>query len=276
MARKWMKYWRSDKKIIKDPSQHLKAVRTKEVMGMALIVFLAIACMVLLRFDLISSMGNLPKAFARFIKLYLPPNFEEIKTMLEAMWLTLLIAVSAGSLGSVLAYFAALGMSKQTGKIPLLKFVLRVVATFVRNVPAPIFAIVLLMAFWYGEFLALLVMTLATFGFNARLYSDMIDETNTDSIEALEASGASYWQIVTQSVIPETLPTSISWTLYAIELNIRAATIIGMLVGGGIGHLIGIYKHFRRFDQLMAAVILVVVVIIIFDQVSMYIRKRVL
>jgi phosphonate transport system permease protein len=102
-------------------------------------------------------------------------------------------------------------MSKVTGKIKPLRVILRFIATFLRNVPSSIWAIILLMAFWFGEFLALLVMTIGTFGFMARVFSDMIDETNSNSIEALEATGASYWQIITQAVFPETLPVAISW-----------------------------------------------------------------
>lgn len=270
-----MKYSHSDP-LTRNAHHFFRSKRLRDSSAIFLIVALAIGAMVLLRFDIVKAIVNIPKAANRFVQLYLPPAYLEIDKLLDAVWLTILLATTAGTLGSLLAYLAALGMSKQTGKILPLQIALRTIATFIRNVPVTIWAIILLMAFWYGEFLALLVMTMATFGFNARLYSDLIDETNTSSIEALRASGASYWQIVTQAIIPETMPGMISWTLYAIELNIRSATIIGMLAGGGIGHLIGIYKHFRRFDELLGAVLVIVVLILAFDQMSMYIRKQIL
>lgn len=276
MVQRSMKYWQKFDVLDGDSSVFfIKKNQSVIAIGGSMLL-VAVVCMLLLDFDFINVIMNTPRAYNRFVSLYLPPSFLEVDKLIEAIWVTIVISVSAGTIGSILAFAAALGMSKQTGKIKVLKHVLRALATLIRNVPATIWAIILLMTFWYGEFLALLVMTLGTFGFNARLYSDMIDETNTSSIEALKASGANYWQVIAQSVIPETFPTTVSWTLYAIELNIRAATIIGMLAGGGIGHLIGIYKHFRRFDQLMGAVILVVVLIIVFDQLSMYIRKRIL
>jgi phosphonate transport system permease protein len=64
--------------------------------------------------------------------------------------------------------------------------------------------------------------------------------------------------------------------LYAVENNIRSATIIGMLAGGGIGYLTGIYKHFRRFDELLAATIFIVAITLIADRLSVEVRKRIL
>lgn len=271
-----MKFWHSNKDLPTNPKEYFRSKRMRNSLIFIVLILITFLAGHLIDFDFLIIFSHFPKAIARFTSLYLPPNFSELGDLFEAIWLTILLAISAGTIGTILAYLAALGMSEKTGKNPILKLLLRSTATFIRNVPAPIWAIILLMAFWFGEFLALLVMTLSTYGFNARLFSDMIDETNHNSIEALEATGAKYWQIILQAVFPETLPVAISWSLYAIETNIRSATIIGMLTGGGIGHLIGIFKNFRKFDQLTASVIFIMVTILAFDQLSIQIRKRIL
>lgn len=270
-----MKFWQVKNKY-EEPNSFFKEKRIRSYISLVLILIISYITARLIVFDLILIFKNFSKAAIRFLDLYIPPNFLDIKDLIEAMWFTIILCITAGTIGTFLAYAAALGMSKTTGKIKPLRIVLRALSTFLRNVPASIWAIVLLMAFWFGEFLALLVMTIGTFSFNARLFSDMIDETNKHSLEALDSVGANYWQIVFQGIVPETLPTSISWSLFSVETNIRSSTIIGMLAGGGIGHLIGIYRHFRKFDQLTAAVIFVVVGILAFDQLSVQIRKRIL
>ena len=92
----------------------------------------------------------------------------------------------------------------------------------------------------------------------------------------LQSTGASYWQIIFHAVLPETLPSLLSWSLYAAENNIRSATIVGMLAGGGIGYLIGIYKGFMKYQLLCTSILLVVIVVIATDQISTQIRKRIL
>lgn len=271
-----MKFWHDNEYFHENPQEFFKSKKLRDTLLFAAFIVVAIIASALIEFDLPLIFQRFPNAMKRFMELYFPISFKDSEDLIEAIWLTIILAISSGTIGTILAYLAALGMSKRTGKNPVIKFILRGLATFIRNVPASIWAIMLLMAFWFGEFLAMFVMILGTFGFNARLFSDMIDETNHHSIEALEATGATYWQIILQAVFPETLPVAISWALYAVETNIRSATIIGMLAGGGIGHLIGIFKHFRRFDQLTGAVVVIVMTILMVDQVSIQIRKRIL
>ncbi|SHI41801.1 phosphonate transport system permease protein [Dethiosulfatibacter aminovorans DSM 17477] len=240
------------------------------------IVSLTIIASIAIEFEVFGIFSGTAKVVERITEIYLPPNFTEIDKMIEEIWVTIILSISSGVIGSIFAYMAALLVSKTTGMNRVVAFIARGLATLSRNIPGPIWAIVLLMAFWYGEFLALLVMTMMTFGLNTRIFNDMIDETSKGGILALESTGADWMQVVFQAVIPETIPSVVSWTLYAVEYNIRYATIVGMLSGGGIGYLIGIYKDFRRFDELMAAVVFIVVVIMVFDQLSIQIRKRIL
>lgn len=274
-----MKWWHAKSALRKNSNKTTDFFKSKRIQYMVIFLIMAVLTYFassLIGFDFLLIFQNMSKAISRFVTLYFPPDFSELNDLIEGIWITIILSIAAGLLGTVLAYFSAIATSKATGKNKVLRIALRFLATFMRNVPASIWAIILLIAFWYGEFLALLVMTISSYALTARIFSDMIDETNRDSIEALEATGASYWQMIAQSVFPETLPVTVSWALFSIETNIRSATIIGMLAGGGIGYLIGIYKHFRHFNQLTAAVILIVLTILIFDQLSMQIRKRIL
>lgn len=229
-----------------------------------------------IQFDWILMITHFPAAITRLIQLYLPPDFSELGRMIQEMGVTVLIALAAAATGMILAFFAALAISARTSKNKTLTLIIRMLASLTRNIPEGVWAIVLLMCFWYGEFLAYLVMSIISFGFLARVYADAMDEASMDCIEALEATGASYWQIIFNAVVPETLPALISWSLYAAENNIRSSTIIGMLAGGGIGYLIGNYRHFRQFQSLLVAIVLVVAAVLIFDQISAQIRRRIL
>lgn len=271
-----MKFLPKDRKVtpIETPKHFFSNKRKNAVLVLAILFTLTMVAGRLIDFQFLGIFTGAGKAITRFTELYLPPEVKDFSKLVDGIWVTFLLSVAAGTIGSVLAYLAALTMSVKTGKNPVIANLMRTIVTFIRNIPVAIFAILLLTAFWFGEFLALIVMILGTFGFNARLFADMIDETNAHSIEALEAVGANGWQIITQSVIPETLPAIISWTLYAIETNIRDSTVIGMLAGGGAGHLIGIFKEFRRFQELTVIVAMIVILIVSFDLLSGYIRKR--
>ncbi|MDO5028220.1 MAG: ABC transporter permease subunit [Bacillota bacterium] len=251
--------------------------RNKRLISTAIIGFLILTAWLssnLIDFDFLLIFEKFSKAASRFVSLYLPANFKNLADLLEGVWVTFILAVASGIVGSFFAYLTALSMSTKTSKNLLAKNLLRFLSTLIRNIPTTIWAIVLLISFWYGEFLAFLVMTLGTFGFNARVFADVFDEASSQSIEALNAVGANRFQVICQSVFPESWPSIISWTLYAIETNIRDSVVVGMLAGGGIGHLIDMHRNFRRFDQLTAAVILVVLLVLAFDKLSVFIREK--
>ncbi|MBS3971021.1 MAG: ABC transporter permease subunit, partial [Clostridia bacterium] len=55
-------------------------------------------------------------------------------------------------------------------------------------------------------------------------------------IEALKASGANWWQIVFQAVIPSSITYMLSWTFMRFEINFAVAVAMGAVAGaGGLG-----------------------------------------
>lgn len=255
---------------------YFKKTRLKELFGVTLFVSLFVVSSIVLKIDWILVVTNFSNAINYFISDYFPLDFSELKLQLLGLVDTIFLAVTGTGIGMIFAFLTALMISVSTSKNKIIQTLFRFIASVFRNVPEGVWAVVLLLSFWFGKFLALLVMIIVSYGFLSRVFAETIDETNSSSIEALEATGASFWQIVIHSIIPETLPSLVSWTLYSIENNIRSATVIGMFAGGGIGHLIGIYKGQMNYPLLLTAALLVTVLVILTDKLSGIIRRRIL
>lgn len=229
-----------------------------------------------LEIDWLSILLKTKNSWVRFTQEYLPMDLSVLPAQLYQLWVTIVISIAGAFVGMILAFFSSLALSKNTRRSPIATYILRGFASFTRNIPEAVWAITLIPFLWFGEFLGFLVMCIISYGFLTRTFADAIDEANSNCLEALEASGASYWQIIVHGVIPETMPALISWSLYAAENNIRSATVVGMLAGGGIGWLMGIYKDFYQMHSLCTAILLIVIVVILTDQISTQIRKRLL
>lgn len=243
---------------------------------LGVLLFLIILTTVMIDFNWLDVLIRIPRVISRFVELYFPMDFTDLGKMLEALISTVMLAIAASGTGLVLGFIAALLISKKTARIPVVREIVRFFATLFRVIPPAVWALIFIFTFWFGYFLAYLVLTIYSFGFLTRTLSDVFDETNPDAIEALKATGASYGQLIFHAVIPEVMPSVISWSLYDIENNVRNSTIVGLLTGAGLGYLISIYRHFREFGSLIVAVILVVIIIIIIDALTTQIRKRIL
>lgn len=253
------------------------AKKRLNIFGGTIVLFLFLAfCVYWLDIDVAQIFTNFSKSINRFFTIYFPMDFSNIGELIYQLWMTVVISVAGASVGVVLSFFSALAISSSTSSNWVLKVIIRTLASLSRNIPEAVWAIILIPCLWYGEFLGFIVMCIISYGLLTRAFADSIDETNRSCIEALEATGASFWQIVIHGILPENLPSLISWSLFAAENNIRSSTVVGMLAGGGIGYLIGIYKGFMNYTTLCTAIFLVVIVVILADQISTQIRKRIL
>ena len=62
--------------------------------------------------------------------------------------------------------------------------------------------------------------------------------------------------------------------LYTLEINVRAATILGYVGAGGIGLLLKEKLGWRQYDQVGMILLLLFVTIIVIENISRYIRER--
>src|SRR5438034_894414 len=69
----------------------------------------------------------------------------------------------------------------------------------------------------------------------AKLYSEAIEGIDRGPVDAITATGATRLQILRYGVLPQVLPLFLSYVLYRLETNIRAATILGFVGAGGLG-----------------------------------------
>jgi phosphonate transport system permease protein len=229
-------------------------------------------------FDLIAAIKDLFGGFVWFVSNFMPElsSFKEMDRIAPALLSTVLDSVAASCTAAIFAYFFAILGSRSVGLGGPVPLIVRAIASIFRNIPVVAWAFLLLFSFKQSEFTGYLALFLQSFGFLTRCFLESLDELEKGPIEALRATGASYFQIVTRAVIPMSITQVVSWVLYMIETNIRDATLVGMLTGTGIGFVFDLY--YKQFDYAEAGLVLVcvIVVVIICETLSNFIRRSLL
>ena len=87
-------------------------------------------------------------------------------------------------------------------------------------------------------------------------------------------TGAGRLEEIIFGLIPQVLPLWISVSLYRFESNIRSATVLGMVGGGGIG--VSLWETMRGFQYTETATIMLVIIVAVtvLDMASQTVRKR--
>lgn len=189
---------------------------------------------------------------------------------------TVLMALMATTTASLVSLGFSLLAARATRVNLFLETFSRTLASVCRNVPVVAWALIFLITFGMSTFTGFLAILFSSFGFLTRAFSETIDQSAGCQVEALRASGATYWHIIAQAVLPASLPKMISWILYVIETNIRDATLVGLLTGSGIGFLFDLYYKSQQYKSASLLVLFLVAVVIGIEQLSNTLRRKIL
>lgn len=113
-----------------------------------------------------------------------------------------------------------------------------------------------------GSTAALVPLTLAAIPFFARIAETSILEVDKGLVEAAEAMGCNYWQIVLKVLIPEALPSLVLGVTILIVSLLNSSAMAGAVGGGGLGNL-AIQYGYQRFDVgVMFATIIILIILV--------------
>lgn len=155
---------------------------------------------------------------------------------------TLGLALLTTLFGAVIAVFFGL-LAAENLSSKSVSSVIKGFVALVRAVPTVLWVLIFAVAAGMGSVAAVVGMTFHSVSYLVKAYSESFEELDKGVIEALQASGASWWQIIFQAVIPSSLTYMISWTFLRFEINFAVAVAMGAAAGaGGIG-----------FDMFMAS-----------------------
>jgi phosphonate transport system permease protein len=237
---------------------------------MLLLVLAAAARVIEIRpLELLRDAGNI----GVFLKGYLRPSFANVGeygwqclvTVCIALWGTLLAIVISIPLG-------VLG-ARNISPHPLIYTVARRLSDLLRAVNEFVFALMFVTAVGLGPFAGMLALGIHTGGVLGKLLSETIESIDPGQVEGVAAVGAGRWHVIAFGVAPQVMPNFLSYILLRFESDIRSASVIGMVGGGGIGFYL--WDTIRAFNDREAAtvILLIVAMVMCVDVVSSRVRR---
>jgi phosphonate transport system permease protein len=204
-----------------------------------------------------------------------PPNWGFLRQLGKPILETIQIAVWGTLMSAVIAI--PLCFMGARNLVPRWVFhAARQLFNAARGINELIFALIFVAAVGLGPFAGVLALTIHGAGMLAKFFAEAVEEADRGPIEALRATGASAMQVVVFGVLPQVLPSWIAATLYRLEVNLRAATILGMVGAGGIGfELYSSLKLFQYRDT-ATCVLVILAMVMSADYISSRLRARIL
>lgn len=209
----------------------------------------------------------------RFIQGFLQPNFtsraDEIAIGLQE---SLTMTVCATVVGIAMSIPVGIGAARNIAPRPVY-FLCRAIVAVARSFQEILYAIFFVAMFGFGTFAGFLTISFATIGFLGKLLAEDIEDIEEGQVEAMRATGASWWQVLNYGVQPQVMPRLIGLSLYRFDINFRESAVVGIVGAGGIGATLNTSIGRYEYDVSAAILIIIILIVLACEYSSSYVRR---
>jgi phosphonate transport system permease protein len=197
------------------------------------------------------------------------------QTIVGATLETVQMALAGTFLALLVAFPLSFLAARNTTPHRLVYNSVRLVLNFLRTIPDLALGLLFVAAVGLGAFAGTLALAIHTATVLGKLLSESVENIDEGVVEAIRATGAGYTQILSFAVLPQILPDLISFTLYRLETNIRAASVLGLIGAGGIGYLMNTSFRTFQYQEAAAIVLVLIALVMLVDYLSSRLRNLV-
>jgi phosphonate transport system permease protein len=196
-----------------------------------------------------------------------------IQTLPRLLLETVFIAGAGTLLAAVLAM--PLGLIAARNLVPApVAAATRMLLEMLRAVPEVIWGLVLVTLVGIGPIAGAAALGLHSAGVLGKLYAEACENVRRAPVQALEATGAPRLAVACYAILPLASGPMGIHTLFRLEWNLRAASVVGMIGAGGIGQALYNAQQLFFYNQMMAYVLITWAIVLLADVLSDWTRRR--
>ncbi len=189
--------------------------------------------------------------------------------MLETISMAFLGTIAGAVLAIPFAFFASRNITGDLGS-----YGGSLVVTVIRTFPVLILGLMFIKVAGPGPFAGVLTISVSSIGMITKLYIESIEDIDKGILDALDATGATTIQKIRYGIIPQLSANFISVAIYRFEINVKNATILGLVGAGGIGFTLIAAMGAYRWTDAAACLWGIVVVVLLVEFFSTKLRHK--
>lgn len=189
--------------------------------------------------------------------------------LLETMCIAFLGTIVGAIISIPLSFLSASNLVPK-----YIALIFRVFIMAVRTVPAFIYGLMFIRVTGPGPFAGLLTMSLCSVGMVSKMFIESIEDLDKKILESLDAAGCTTFQKIRYGIIPQLMPDFISTVIYRFDMNLRDATVLGLVGAGGIGAPLIFAMSSYRWNEVGAILLGLIVLVLIIEAISSRIRVK--
>ncbi|GAC1343726.1 MAG: hypothetical protein NVSMB23_17860 [Myxococcales bacterium] len=150
----------------------------------------------------------------------------------------------------------------------------RLILALLRSIPELLWVLLCILAVGLGPFAGTLALGLHTAGVLGKLFAETLEEVPERPLVALRAAGASPLQVLLLGMWPQARGTLASYAMLRWENNLRVATVVGLVGGGGLGLVLYNSVQLGFYPRVATLILIVYLLVVGTDWLSDRVRAR--
>lgn len=204
------------------------------------------------------------------------PDWSVLGTGVEKMFESIQIAFLGTTISMFFAFPLGFFCAMNMGFPKWMVYAFRQIPNIIRTFPELILAILFIASYGPGAFPGVLALGIHSIGMLSRLNYEVVETIDRGPSEALNSIGAGRLINFRYAVLPQVIPEFIAIALYRFEINVRAASVLGIVGAGGIGTVIINATRLGRYHELGMLLLVVIVFVNSIDLASSWIRRKII
>ena len=196
------------------------------------------------------------------------------KKWLRMLGETLLISYVGTLIGAVFAFALNFFAAQNTSPSRWLRFTVRRLLEFARTVPGIVFALIFVIAFGLGPMAGVLAIAIHSTGALGKLFAEIVENADMKPVEGIRSTGASWLSCMRFAVLPQVVTGYASYALLRFEVNVREASVMGLVGAGGIGQELVVAIRKFYYSDVSAILLTIIVTVFIIDIGTGWMRGR--
>lgn len=188
---------------------------------------------------------------------------------------TMQIAIAGTLFGVLLSLPIAWLSSRGISPLPYGRFLFKGLVSLFRTIPDLVWALIFVVTVGLGAVAGTMTIVVDTIGFCGRFFAEAMEDADKEPQVALDAIGASKFNILMSVVLPDAMPSLINTTLFALEKAVRSSVVLGLVGAGGIGQELKSAFDLFQYQKASAIILAIFVIVLVMEWMTDKLRERV-
>lgn len=149
-----------------------------------------------------------------------------------------------------------------------------VLIMLVRTIPAFVYGLMIIRVTGPGAYAGVLTMSICSIGMVSKMYIENIENLDTSILDSLDAAGCTGFQKIRYGVLPQLFSNFVSTAIYRFDINLKDATVLGLVGAGGVGAPLIFAMNSYRWNDVGALLLGLIILVLLVEYISTAIRTK--